>query len=98
MQDVQSSSDIPSTGINWRYTSMKVRIGPFDALIVFPPLMFFAMKIAWWTFTVAAVVIISMWMIEIFLRMPLKIVYRSLRSKLAGSIRYVVPWWKKNKL
>lgn len=97
MKTVQSSNGTPS-GIDWRYTSMKVRIGPFDALIVFPPLLFFAMNIAWWTFMIAAGVIVVMWLIEIFLRMPLNIVYRSFRSNLAGNIRYVVPWWKKNNL
>lgn len=94
--ETQSSNGTPS-GIDWRYTAMKVRVGPFDALIVFPPLLFFALNIAWWTFGIAIGVIVAMWLIEIFLRMPLKIVYRSARSKLAGNTRYVVPWWKKNR-
>lgn len=95
MDELESLNGPPS-GIEWRYTAMKVRVGPFDALIVFPPFLFFAMNIAWWTFSVSVGVIVVMWMVEIFLRMPLVVVWRTLRSNLAGSIRYVVPWWKKS--
>lgn len=96
MTQLRTSNGTPS-GIDWRYTAMKVRVGPFDVVIVFPPLLFFAMNIAWWTFSVAMGVIVAMWLIEIFLRMPLNIVFKSFRSTMAGNIRYVVPWWKKNK-
>ena len=90
------SQGTPSS-IDWRYTAMKVRVGPFDAMVVFPPLIIFAMSISWWTFGFAVLVIVVMYMAEVFMRMPLKIVLRSMRSSLAGDIRMVVPWWKKNK-
>ncbi len=95
-----STGNIQGTpsGIDWRYTAMKVRIGPFDAMIVFPPLLLFAAKISWFTFIFATCIILAMWLIEIFLRMPLPIVYRTFRSYMAGPIRQVVPWWKKKNL
>ena len=93
---INIGSGTPS-GIDWRYTALKVRVGPFDAVIVFPPLIFFAMNIAWWTFFLAVAVIVSMWLIEIFLKMPLDIVWKTFRSGMAGNIRFVVPWWKKNR-
>lgn len=85
------------SGINWRYTGMKARLGPFDAFLVFPPMLFYAIHIKWWTFFLMLFVIVAMWMIEIFLGMPLNVALRTLRSKLAGDIRPSVPWWKKNK-
>ncbi|MGJ7523467.1 IcmT/TraK family protein [Variovorax sp. LT1P1] len=92
-----NQSGTPS-GIEWRYTAKKVRVGPFDATIVFPPLLFFAFNIAWWTLGIAVGVTLAMWLVEVFMRRPLRIVLRALRSNLAGNTRYAVPWWKKTRL
>jgi intracellular multiplication protein IcmT len=84
--------------IQWRYSAMKVRIGPFDALVVVPPLLLFLMHIRWWTFSLAIGITVIMWIVELYLHMPLGVVYRSLRSSFAGSRRSVVPWWKQKRL
>lgn len=84
-----------SPGILWKYTAMKARLGPFDAFLVFPPLLLFMMNIAWWTFIIMVVVIVTMWLIEIFLSMPMNVALRAFRSAIAGSKRPAVPWWKK---
>ena len=86
------------SGINWRYTAMKPRIGPFDAYLVFPPLFVFALHIKWWTFFVMVTTILVMWLVEIFLSMPMNVALRTIRSGIAGSIRPAIPWWKKTKL
>lgn len=93
-----SENESTPSGIDWKYTSMKVRIGPFDAVIVFPPLLIFALKISYFTLGIAISVIICLWMIEIFLKKPIKIVYKSFRSSLAGNTRAVVAWRKKHRL
>lgn len=77
---------------------MKPRLGPFDAYLVFPPLLFFALNIKWWTFGLMIGVILTMWLVEIFLSMPMNVALRSIRCFMAGSIRTAVPWWKRTKL
>lgn len=84
--------------IQWRYSAMKVRLGPFDAMVVMPPLVLFFMHIRIWTLVLAIVVIFMMWVIELFLQMPKSVVWRSIRSFLAGNKRSIVPWWKETKL
>lgn len=86
------------SGIDWRYTAYKPRLGPFDAYLVFPPILLFAIHVRWSTFFLMLLVIVSMWLVEIFLSMPLKIALRSLRNQMAGSIRPAIPWWKKLRL
>lgn len=87
-----------NSGIDWRYTAMKPRLGPFDSYLVFPPLLFFALHLRWWTFFVMIGTIVSLWLIEIFLSMPLGVALRTFRSFIAGSSRPAIPWWKKTKL
>ena len=87
-----------NSGIQWRFTACKVRIGPFDAMIVLPPLLLFAMHIKLWTAILLAVVIITMWTIELFFHMPLGIALRAARSFIAGKKRPAVPWWKEQRL
>lgn len=91
------SANTPS-GIEWRYTAKKVRVGAFDANAVVPPMILFAMKIKLWTFGIAAVTIIVMWALEIFFRMPLPEAFRSFRRIAAGSTRNSVPWWELRRL
>ena len=86
------------SGINWRYTAMKPRIGPFDAYLTIPPFLLFVGHIRWWTFYIMLVMIVSLWMIEIFLDMPIFVALRTLRSRAAGPIRSTTPQWKKNSL
>lgn len=86
------------SGIDWRYSAMKPRMGPFDALLVFPPLFAFALHITWITFFVMVMVILIMWLVEIFLSMPMNVALRTLRTKIAGDIRPAIPWWKKSRL
>lgn len=87
-----------TSGIQWRFTAHKVRILGFDAMVVMPPLVLFAMHIRVWTAIVLAVVVLGMWMVELFFQMPLSVARRSLRSFVAGRHRPVVPWWKERRL
>jgi len=86
------------TGIQWHYTALKVRLGPFDAMVVLPPLLLFAMHIRVWTLILLAITIVTMWIIELFFHMPLGVALRALRSFIAGRRRSAIPWWKENKL
>jgi hypothetical protein len=86
------------TGIQWHYTALKVRLGPFDAMVVLPPLLLFAMHIRMWTAMLLCFTIITMWIIELFFHMPLEVALRAFRSFIAGRHRSAVPWWKENKL
>lgn len=93
-----SNNELQLSGINWRYTAYKARLGPFDANLVFPPIIIFALHISWFTFILMILVIIVMYMVEIFMSMPLRIALRSLRNSAAGSLRTAIPWWKKMSL
>lgn len=84
--------------IEWRYTARRVRVGPFDAAVVLPPLLLFAMHIRYWTLGLAILTIIVLYVVELFFHMPLPVALRSLRSFLAGRRRYSVPWWKTKSL
>lgn len=86
------------SGIDWHYTAKKPRLGPFDSYLVFPPLMVFALHVRWSTFFVMVTVIVVLWLVEIFLSMPLGVALRMMRSKVAGNMRPAVPWWKKTEL
>lgn len=86
------------SGIEWRYTAKKVRLGPFDANAVVPPLILFAMNIKLWTFILAMVTILALWVLEIFFRMPMGDAVRSLRRIVAGARRSVTPWWQQKHL
>jgi hypothetical protein len=86
--------DFTPSGIEWRFTANKVRLGPFDAFVVIPPLVLFLMYIKFWTFMLALFVICVMWQIEVFLQMPLGVAARTLRRLTTGRRRSVVPWWK----
>jgi hypothetical protein len=44
-----------ASNIQWRYTALKVRVGPFDALVVMPPLLLFLMHVRTWTLILALV-------------------------------------------
>lgn len=87
-----------SSGIQWRFTAYKVRIGPFDAMVVLPPLLLFAMHIKVWTAAILAIVIVTMWVIELFFHMPLGVALRAGRSFIAGKRRSAVPWWRERRL
>src|SRR5512147_1210349 len=79
---------------DWRYTTRKVRVGPFDAMVVIP---FFLMFIGYakpWTFGLLICVVALLWMIELFLSMPIMVVLRTVRCFVAGRRRSAVPWWK----
>jgi hypothetical protein len=93
-----SSGGYTPSGIDWRYTANKVRIGPFDAYIVLPPLLLFLLHIQWWTFFLMLGAITLMWTIELFFSVPLSIALRSIRRLAAGNKRPIVPWWKVNRL
>ncbi len=86
------------SGIDWRYTARKVRLGPFDSYVVFPPLIIFALKIGWFTFFIMLGTIAVMWVVEIFLHMPLGTFLRMIRRFVAGSRRSAVPWWRQKRL
>lgn len=86
------------SGMQWRYSAMKVRLGPFDATVVAPPLLLFLMHIKIWTFVIAVTVAIAMWIVELYFHMPLGVVRRSIRSFIAGDKRTAIPWWKQNHL
>lgn len=86
------------SGIKWRFTAYKVRIGPFDAMVVLPPLLLFCMHIKTWTAILLAIVVVTMWVIELFFHMPLVVALRALRSFVAGKRRSAVPWWRENSL
>lgn len=86
------------SGIEWRYTAKKVRIGAFDANAIVPPLLLFAMHIKWWTFVLALIVVFSMWILELFFRLPMKEAMRTGRRILAGKHRPVTPWWEERRL
>lgn len=87
-----------NTGIQWRFTAYKVRIGPFDAMVVLPPLLLFAMHIHVWTAIVLGIVVVGMWVVEIFFHMPLSVAIRSIRAFVAGRRRPAVPWWRERSL
>ncbi len=91
------SNNTPS-GIEWRYTAKKVRLGPFDAMAVVPPMILFFMNIEIWTFVLAIATIIALWILEIFFRMPMSEARRSFRRMIAGERRSVVPWWQNRRL
>lgn len=86
------------SGIDWRYTAKKVRLGPFDAFVVGPPLGLFAANIEIWTLLLAMFIIVLMWIVEMFFRMPLPIALRSLRAFLAGPRRPAVSWRRVRRL
>jgi site-specific recombinase len=90
--------ELSSSDIEWRYTARRVRVGPFDAAVVLPPLLLFAMRIRWWTFFLAIFTIMVLYVIELFFQLPLPVALRSIRSYLAGRRRYAVPWWKMKSL
>jgi hypothetical protein len=92
-----STANTPS-GIEWRYTAKRVRLGSFDASAVVPPLILFAMKIKMWTFMLLIVTVIVMWILEVFFRLPFGEALRSLRRIVAGNRRNAVPWWEQRKL
>ena len=87
-----------SSGINWRFTAYKVRLGPFDAMVILPPLLLFVMHIRWWTAILLALVLATMYLIELFFDMPLSVALRKCRSFIAGRSRPAIPWWKQRKL
>ena len=80
--------------IDWRFTANKVRVGPFDAYVVLPPLLMFLMHARYWSLTIAVVAVCTMWFVEVFLHMPLSVALRTLRRMACGQRRPVVPWWK----
>lgn len=86
------------SGIEWRYTAKKVRLGPFDSYVVVPPLILFAMHIKFWTFMLAVVAVSVMWVLELFFRLPLPEAIRVVRSSIAGERRAATPWWKIRRL
>jgi len=55
-----STANTPS-GIEWRYTAKKVRMGTFDAQAVVPPMLLFFMKIKMWTFAIFVLTVVVMW-------------------------------------
>lgn len=80
------------SGIEWRYTAKKVRIGPFDANAIVPPFILFMMNIKLWTFGLALATVAIMWVLEVFFRMPASEAIRSGRRFVAGQRRNAVPW------
>lgn len=94
---MKQQTNTPS-GIDWRYTAKKVRVGAFDANAVVPPLILFAMHIKLWTFILAVAVVVGMWILELFFRLPMKEAMRSGRRILAGERRSVTPWWQVRRL
>ena len=92
------NDDNTPSGIEWRYTAKKVRLGPFDSYVVVPPLVLFAMHIKLWTLLLAIGTVIVMWILELFFRLPLPEAVRVLRSKIAGNHRPSTPWWHMRRL
>ena len=90
--------DNTPSGIEWRYTAKKVRLGPFDSYVVVPPMILFAMHIKLWTFMFALIAVATMWVLELFFRLPLPEAIRVARSKIAGDRRPALPWWKVRRL
>lgn len=79
----------------WRDTGLVIRIGPFDAkLVFFLGLWLFHWR--WWTFEVAVGGVVFFAVIEWF-GLTLPAAFRTCRRFISGNIRPAVPNWNKRR-
>ena len=80
---------------HWRDSGRIPRFFVMDARAFFP-LLFFLMHITWWTFIVAAVVACFFGALEHY-GYTTMVFLRALRTFLAGKVKVVRPWWRKER-
>lgn len=77
---------------HWRDSARPPRFFIVDARAAFP-LLLFLLHIRWWTFILAVVATIFFATLERY-GFTVPVFLRWLRSTLAGSRKFSIPWWK----
>jgi intracellular multiplication protein IcmT len=77
----------------WRDTARTARFFVFDAKAGIP-FFFFLAHVTYWMFAISGLSFVVFGVLERF-GFSVVVALRLLRSRLAGAVRYAVPWWDK---